>query len=299
MTSIPSLKKSQRRWLAEFTACFTAHDLEGQATATRLGATSHFGPLRVQRPFFPEGADLAHIYLLHPPGGLVGGDHLNIELEVQSSAKVLVTTPSAGKLYRNITDMSQGQTVSATIADGGVLEWLPQENILFDGATGELCSRIALYGTAIYSGWEIICLGRPEGEKPFRSGSLRQRLEITRDGSPLFIDQINFSADDAMLANRAGLADQRVTGAFVVTEDVLGNRELTAQIHAWQERINAGEAAGNPRGLVAVTQKPGVFVARLLTDKAEWARDRFQELWTQLRPAIVQRPACVPRIWRT
>ena len=69
-------------------------------TRTVLAHRRHIGPLMVQRPFYPEGS-ICHVYLLHPPGGLVGGDSLTVDVDVAGGARALVTTPAAGKFYRS------------------------------------------------------------------------------------------------------------------------------------------------------------------------------------------------------
>ncbi len=93
---------------------------------TRLVERTHTGPLVVQRPFHPEG-DPCHVYLVHPPGGVVGGDELRIDVQVDAGAHALITTPAATKFYR-----CDGRVSSQTQelrAAGATLEWLPQENI--------------------------------------------------------------------------------------------------------------------------------------------------------------------------
>ena len=77
----------------------------------------HEGPLRVQRPFYPanEQADECHVYLLHPPGGFVGNDTLEIEGTLAAGTHVLVTTPSAGKFYRVLPGRWQRQQVRWSI----------------------------------------------------------------------------------------------------------------------------------------------------------------------------------------
>jgi hypothetical protein len=107
--------------------------------------------LRVQRPFYPESREVCHVYLLHPPGGLVSGDELQIDIAVGRDAWALLTTPGAGKVYG-----SDGQGVrqqqALRIARGGTLEWLPQEMILFDGARADLGTRVELEGDARFLG---------------------------------------------------------------------------------------------------------------------------------------------------
>ena len=61
----------------------------------------HQGPLQVQKAFYPDASGACHVYILHPPGGVVGGDSFDVKIEVAPNAKVLVTTPAAGKFYRS------------------------------------------------------------------------------------------------------------------------------------------------------------------------------------------------------
>ncbi|HSP31384.1 MAG TPA: urease accessory protein UreD, partial [Halomonas sp.] len=85
-----------RHWAASL--ALTCAQRDG---ATRMVQARHHGPLRVQRPFYPEGRDQAcHVYVLHPPGGLVSGDALTINARVASGAHALLTTPAANKLYK-------------------------------------------------------------------------------------------------------------------------------------------------------------------------------------------------------
>ena len=103
---------------------------------TVLKQRSHQGPLQVQKAFYPEINGACHVYILHPPGGVVGGDSFDVKIEVEPNAKVLITTPAAGKFYRSAGDEAfQHQTI--TVADHGVLEWLPSENIFFSRCQGE------------------------------------------------------------------------------------------------------------------------------------------------------------------
>ena len=137
--------------------------------ATRLARRAHRGPLVVQRPFLPEGPGVCHVYLLHPPGGLVGGDELTIDVEVDAGAHALVTTPAAGKVYRT-TGAAARQTQRLRVADGATLEWLPQEAILYDGARATLETRVELGAARRFIGIDAVCFGLPAGRAPFARG---------------------------------------------------------------------------------------------------------------------------------
>ncbi len=138
--------------------------------ATRLARRAHRGPLVVQRPFVPEGPGVCHVYLLHPPGGLVGGDELAIDVDVDADAHALVTTPAAGKVYRT-NGAPVRQTQRLRVADGGTLEWMPQEAILYDGARATLETRVDLGRNARFFGIDAVCFGLPA-----RARAVRARL---------------------------------------------------------------------------------------------------------------------------
>lgn len=276
-------------WLAQYRGEFFHSD-----GSTRLGSSRHFGPLRVQRPFYPEGRDCLHLYLLHPPGGLVGGDKLSIELDLKQGSHVLMTTPSAGKLYRNISGFKQCQCVQLTVDDGACLEYLPQENIVFNGADGELHTQVDLKGSGVFVGWEITCLGRTESNDMFEQGQLRQSLMIRRDGQALFSDRLRLEAPGRLQISRAGFQASSVFGTFVITKDVtsIEDASLEEVLLNWQNSQVEGVQ-------LAITQKPGVFIARALGDKSEKIKEAFEVLWQRLRPELIERSACPPRIWRT
>jgi urease accessory protein len=278
-----------KRWRAKFSGEFI--NVNGH---TRMGLTDHFGPLRVQRPFYPEGLDCLHLYLLHPPGGLVGGDKLSITLCAKEHAHILMTTPSAGKIYRNISGIKQGQYVNIQVADNAIVEYLPQENIIFNDADAELMTKVDIKGSGTFIGWDITCLGRLEGDNPFLTGGIKQGLTITQDGQPLFMDRLLFKAPSDLQSSKAGFQKKSVYGTFIINQLVMTS-ELESSLIAWQEHQNLTLSLTS----VSITQKPGVFIARVLGDKAEQARDTFESLWTLLRPHVINKKACAPRIWRT
>ena len=286
------IDKADPHWRALFRGEFYGASGPDQALHTRMGKTMHYGPLRVQRPFFPEGPDVLHMYLLHPPGGLVGGDYLAIQVSAIDQARVLVTTPSAGKLYRNESSLDQLQQVVLSVADNSVIEYLPQENIIFDGAKGHLNTQVNIAGNGLFIGWEITCLGRPEGDAWFRQGQLMQTLSIYHDDKPLFIDRLNLEASNGVMESKAGLQGYSSFATFVVNREVDSN--VYQQLIHMQDVTNAQDLI-----LLGVTQKQGVLVIRALAHRAEPIRHMFEKIWQLLRPAVYEREACTPRIWNT
>lgn len=248
----------------------------------------HFGPLRVQRPFYPEGEEVCHMYVLHPPGGVVGGDELDIDIEVGSAAAVLLTTPAAGKFYRSDGRLAR-QHQTLRVAAGAYLEWLPQETIVFDGAGAAMTTRVDLRGDARFMGWEILCLGRPGAGEGFGLGTVSQAWEIRRDGMPLLMERAVYDRDGLAQDAAWGLAGQPVCGSLVCVGDYAESID----------DIRAATAALQLEGLFSVTQLAEALLCRYLGPHSEEARHCFARTWEILRPLALQRPACAPRIWAT
>ncbi|MBT8063192.1 MAG: urease accessory protein UreD [Gammaproteobacteria bacterium] len=255
---------------------------------------SHRGPLYVQRAFYPEGPDLAHAYLLHPPGGMVSGDRLEVEVTVSDKARVLLTTPGAGKVYKARADQSLQQQVNhIRLGQAASCEWFPQENIIFNAARASLETRIDLLPDSLFQGWEITVLGLPANQLEFVTGELSQRFVVTVDGRPRLIE--NLVIDDSsreLLTSSAGMRTQPVSGLYVA-----GPLPQCCELEECLQDLRALEV---PEGSCwGVTVIDGFIVIRFLGSSAEQARKLFIAVWQRLRPLLAGRPACLPRIWAT
>lgn len=266
-------------WQARLELGFAA-----RGAGTVLAHRRHHGPLRVQRPFFPEQG-VCHVYPLHPPGGVVGGDSLTIEVDCGPAAAALVTTPAATKFYRSAGARAlQRQLI--TVAADGELEWLPQEQILFDGARVDSLTRIELAAGARFIGWELTCLGRPASGERFERGGLRQRFEIWRAGTPTLLERQRLEAAAPVMAAPWGLAGQPVTATLVAT-------------HADDGCVAALRDLLGPDQPLALTRLQDLLVVRYRGASVAQAWELFCRLWQALRPQVLGRVACEPRIWKT
>lgn len=257
---------------------------------TRLKHLKHIGPLRVQHPFYPEG-DCCHVYLLHPPGGMVSGDQLSINLSVEADAHMLVTTPSAGKLYRGDScSVAQSQIVNIDVNEG-ICEWLPQETILFDGALGSTQLNLNLTGDARFIGWELFCLGRPASDLPFEQGWFRQQMNVHHNGELILFEKQDLDANSATANSRWGFNGLPVSGTFIACGF---DQEPVALIKALREKIQPPEGS-----CFSLTWRMGVLIGRYLGHNTEHARACFTQLWEGVRPALIEREVSIPRIWMT
>jgi urease accessory protein len=249
---------------------------------TRLVERAHSGPLRVQKALYPEGARTCHVILVHPPGGVVGGDSLDIRMELGTRSRVLATTPGAAKWYRANGGISR-QDVRLSAGDGAVLEWLPQETIFYDGASVELEHEVELGPQACYLGSEILCFGRRAMGERFLRGRIAQRTRIRQGGRLVWHEQGRLDA--AGLASPLGLGGASVCATLLAVGKPLPP-SAAAQLRA--------EVCG-----LALSQVKSVFVARYLGDDNEAARAAMLRVWQAVRPHLLGLDASVPRIWNT
>lgn len=260
-----------------------------------LGRVSHTGPLRVQRAFYPEpGQTLPHVYVLHPPGGVVGGDELSIDIEVAPRAAALVTTPAAGKLYRHPERWSR-QTVSCRVAAGATLEWLPQELIAFSGCHGRSSLAVELERGAGFLGWEVLQLGRAACAEVFAAGELDQRLHLARAGRARLCERarIGGSSGAAILDAPWGLRGQPVHGTLIAAAPAPELPLAVDELSELAAELGCGGAAAVSR------LEDDLLAARYLGPSAAAARAFFERLRAAIRPAWLGRPAVAPRIWDT
>lgn len=245
----------------------------------------HHGPLRVQKHLYPEGPEVCQHILLHPPGGVAGGDTLDIQAHVGSSAWAQLTNPGAAKWYRS--DLPSRQTLRLSAESGATLEWLPQEAIFFAGCQAHLDTTIELAAGAKLITWDIIALGRPASGESFNKGCVYQRVRLRRDGRLLWSERMQLAGGGRLLESPVGLAGYSVLGTLLASGEI--GSELLAACRA----LPVAEGQGG------LTQLPDLIIARFLGREAEAARHWFTALWQELRPVLTGRPVYFPRIWNT
>ena len=255
---------------------------------TILIKREHRGPLLVQKPFYPEGPDVCHSILVHPPGGIVAGDRLAINVTVESGAHALITTPGATKWYRSEGAQAE-QHIAINVAAGANLEWLPQEAIVFNSAIAKQTISIKLADQANFLAWDILVLGRVAAQERFSQGTYNQAWTITRNGQPLWIERGQLRGDSKLLSSSVGLADYPVVATLLAVGDAPSGA-LVAACRA----ITSCESAR-----VSISVLPQVLCARVLGRSAEQAKMWLQSIWHELRPYYFGRAGHTPRIWST
>ncbi|MES3022325.1 MAG: urease accessory protein UreD [Pseudomonadota bacterium] len=275
----PALDSDPAAWQASLRLRFA-----DDAGTTRLVGNVHSGPLRVQKPLYPEGPRICHAIIIHPPGGVVGGDGLAIAALAGPATHVLLSAPGASKWYRANGKLST-QQVCIEAGAGAAVEWMPQETIFFNDARVRLRHEVRLAADATYIGCEILCFGRRASGERFNAGAIGQRSQIWRGAKLVWWEQGHLRADGPAMGSVLGLDGASVC-ATVVAVGAPVPPALQASIRALDPAL-------------AVSQLKAVFVARYLGHDSEQARRLVILVWQALRPHLLGCAAPVPRIWLT
>ncbi|WP_060989769.1 urease accessory protein UreD [Photobacterium leiognathi] len=272
---------------------------------TRLLERQQYGPLTVQKTFHPAGTS-CHTYLLHPPGGVVGGDHLNFVIDVEESAHALLTTPGATKFYRSSGEQAW-QKQQLNVANHGLLEWLPMENIFFPGARCKLLTHINLAAHARFIGWDIQCFGRPVLEEKFDDGEVLGQTFIFREQEICLSETVRVQTENRFEPT-ALLRDFAMLGTLYITpvdHDLID--KITRVVERQQQRFGDGVLLGitelknisECHSLAVNSAVNNLVVVRALGHQTEPMIASFIQIWCCVREHWFGELPEIPRIWAT
>ncbi|HSW07265.1 urease accessory protein UreD [Aquabacterium sp.] len=253
----------------------------------------HQGPLRVLQRLYPEGDAVCHHVLVHPPGGIVGGDELLLDARLDAGTHALITTPGATRFYRSAGDTAR-QRIKARLAEGARLEWLPLETIAYRGCEAENALRFDLAPGAQMMGWDVLALGLPASDQAFDHGRYLQQLEIPG----IWLERGRIAGTDSLLLDSPlGLAGQRVLASLWLASGHALSRTLGEAL------VDSARACIETSALptrAGVTQlHDTVVVLRALAPRVEPAMQLLQAVWAAWRPLAWGLEAVAPRVWRT
>lgn len=251
----------------------------------------HSGPLRILQSLYPEGDAICHNVIVHPPGGLVGGDTLDLKFTAGPGAHGLITTPGATRFYRSTGEPALQRT-ELSLQAGARMEWLPLEAICYSGCLAENRLTMRLAPGAELIGWDVTALGLPAASLPFASGSFCQHIEVPG----VWLERARLKASDTLLMDSPlGLAGQRCLASIFF---VAGSK---LERHRRQQALDVARQVIEAHALCATagaTSPDGqVVVVRVLAPLVEPAMTLLKQVWQAWRGHFWQQSATTPRIW--
>lgn len=253
----------------------------------------HVGPLRVLQSLYPESPGICHNVLVHPPGGIVGGDVLELDIELAAQSHALLTTPGAARFYRSAGEPAL-QSLAARVAEGARLEWLPLETICHRGAIAENRMRFTLSTGAEMIGWDVLALGLPASGEAFDHGRYTQQIELPG----VWLERgIIDGADTRLLDSPLGWAGERTMATlWMAAGEPLAPARRDALLEAARTAVD-GHALQRRCGVTS--PRPHCVVLRVLAPRVEPAMQLLASVWQAWRKLAWSLPPCAPRVWRT
>ncbi len=285
-----------------------------QNGTTQLRHNQAQAPLKVQRPFYPEGSEVCHSVILHTAGGIVGGDRLSLNFHLKPNAQALITTAAASKIYRS-NGLQARQTIQMQVEAGACLEWLPQETIVFNGAIYRQDLRVELAPRATWLGWEMTRFGRSARGERFLQGEWRSHTEVWQQGRPLWIDRQWLPGNEEIFNSPHGLAGQPVVASLAWVGQPVSPEIVEKARNLWQKnsefsiqesefrRVTPSSFSHPPlatsQSLAGVTRLPSGLLCRYRGSSTAEVRNWFTAVWQLLRINFLGRSSCPPRVWQT
>ena len=264
--------------------------LEAARTVARH---KHEGPLRVLQSLYPECDPVCHNVLVHPPGGLVGGDTLDIAVTAATGSHGLITTPGASRFYRSEGEVALQRT-RITLTGTSRLEWLPLESICYNNCRAENHLTVDLASQAEFMGWDVTALGLPHAGQPFLTGSYLQHIEVPG----IWLERGRIEGDDPRLMNSPlGLAGQRCLACLFFVAGTKLDRGRRARALNLARDVIAAHALRHTAG--ATSPDAQVIVVRVMAPVVEPAMDLLRQVWGHWRQHFWGLSAVNPRIWST
>lgn len=251
----------------------------------------HHGPLRVLKSLYPEGEQVCHNILVHPPSGLVGGDELLIDINLQYSSHALITTPGATRFYGSDAKTAL-QQVHAHVAEAACLEWLPLEALAYNSCQAHNQVVFHLDPGSKLMAWDITALGLPHADQPFVSGQFQQHLEI----AGVWLERGLMDArDHRLLHSPLGLNGHSCQSSLVFAQGTAMSEDYRSQVVALAREVCESHRLRLQSGVSSPDAR--VVVLRVMSDQVESAMELLRSVWLQWRSRCWQLPAVAPRIW--
>lgn len=249
---------------------------------TVLAASSYRQPLQILAPLaLEDGA--AYQMLLHPAGGVVAGDRLQTEIELEAETHVCLTTPAATRIYRAAADNNAAApaelTTAIRVGGNAVLEYVPEAVIPHAGAYARQSLRLDLAPGARALVWDAMASGRVEHGERWQFRELDASVAVYRDGRPIYLSRSRI-LPGALPPTRLGVMEQY---DYAATWALFAESDPRAWIAALREELAA--LAGVHGGVSALGC--GGCLARLLAVSADALAAAGQRLWALSRRLVL------------
>ncbi|MFB6107905.1 MAG: urease accessory protein UreD [Haloplanus sp.] len=224
------------------------------------------------------------VYVQSPTGGVAQGDRHDVAVEVGPGATALVSTQSATKVQSMERNYARAD-YRLSVAEGGVLEYVPEATILYPDARYLQSTTVDLGPDATAILADVVVPGRLAREEAFDFERYATRIDVRGPAGRLFEDAVRLEPDRDDPRRTGVLGDADVFGSlYVVTTTDCDAASLADRVH---ERV----AGDGPTAAASTLPNDAGMWTRVLGDRTESVTDRLHAAWDEARRALVDAPA--------
>jgi urease accessory protein len=192
---------------------------ERRDRATVLTHSRCTTPWHQSPPIHLDDSGSVYQPLLNPSGGLVGGDRLSIDAQLGSDTHVIVSTPSANRVYRSLAETSV-QLVHLTVGEGAILEWVPDLTIPFAGARYRQAIHVRLAPGATLLLWDALACGRIARGERWAFARLENEIRITMADGRSLVERYDLNGSRGPHRTGPALSWDYVASLYLVGDSV-------------------------------------------------------------------------------
>lgn len=275
-----------------------AYEFEREGPRTVLTRSSCTSPWHHFPPSYLDDSGCVYTWLVNPSGGLVGGDRLSVEAQLHARSHVLLTSPSANRVYRSLAEPA-AQEIRLSVGPDARLEWLPEVTIPFAGSRFRQSIHVDLAPGATVVLWDAIASGRVAKQERWAFASVENEICIRGLAPPsqavpvpLLVERYRLVPDERLeLVGLAGSWDY-VASLFIIGDAVGADvwKRLDTMLAVILE-----ERPGSVLGAVSTPAAPGLAV-KLVARSAPDLTVTLESLWGAVRKELWDLP--VPNLRR-
>lgn len=256
---------------------------ERQGPRTVLTQSSCSSPWHYFPPSFLDDSGCAYTWLVNPSGGLVGGDHVTVAARLEADTHVLMTSPSATRVYRSEGEPAV-QEIRVTAGAGARLEWLPEVTIPFAGSRFRQSIHVELAPGATVVLWDAMASGRVARAERWAFASYENEIVIRMASGRSVVERLSVTPDSV-----GGLVKRwDYVGSLFVIGDAVGPERLAALEGELVELCGQ-----QPEQLLGGVSKPAVpgLVVKVVARSAPALTAFVEAAWSHLRLILWDLPA--------
>ena len=263
-----------------------SYEFERQGSRTILTRSSCTSPWHHFPPSYLDDSGCAYTWLVNPSGGLVGGDHVSVEAQLHAGTHVLMTSPSANRVYRSLSEPAV-QEVRLSVGPDARLEWVPEVTIPFAGSRFRQSIHVDLAPGATVVLWDAIASGRVAMRERWAFAAVETEICIRTPLGGSVVER--YRVVPGRLPESVGLVGgwDYVASFFIIGDavdaDVWKHLEgvLAAILEQWP---------GLVLGAVSTPAAPGLVV-KLVARSAPDLTAMLEALWVAVREGLWNLPA--------